>query len=419
MRVSSKRIHEIICNTFNENGINVISIGLASTPQLYFATCTQTSEIECDLGIIITASHNPKEYNGMKICKQNAIPISYDTGLNEVERRILEKDYDLDTSSSGTLEEISIQNKYEQHLLAYLSKINDKQRDEPMKIVIDYANAIGCHSNKRLISQLEKDGFIKCIHLFDELDGTFPNHEANPIKEENLIELKKKVIENNYDFGISFDGDSDRIGFVNNKGEYLSPDIVGCFLVEHLAKCETNFTTFCYDLRSTHSLLDIAKKYDLKTKKTRVGHSHIKADMHEINAQFSCELSAHFYFEQSYSKYDDALRALLEVIVAYSYENSPIHEVMDKYITTLKNLEMNFKVDNVKSKIEESKTWFNEFKLLSTDTLDGITYEFEEFWINIRSSNTEPLIRVNFEVLDKDNQELYYNIINILEKKLK
>ena len=421
MRVSSPQMFNIVSQTLQSCGIQVTSIGLASTPQLYFATCTKTSGIECDLGIIITASHNPKEYNGMKICHQNAIPISYDTGLQEVERRILQNDINTKQHISPSLaleiKEVSIQDQYHNYLLHYFANINDKPREKPLKIAIDYANAIGCHSNKPLLKQLEQDGFIKCVHIFDTLDGTFPNHEANPIIEENLTQLKKKVIEEECDFGISFDGDSDRIGCVDNLGDYIAPDILGCFLIEYFATFEEDFSSVCYDLRSTHEIISVCEKHNINCTKTRVGHSHIKSKMTKTNSQFAVELSGHFYFHQTDSIYDDALRALIEVILAFSYSKKTFSEEMQTYKTTLKSPEMNFRVENPDKLIEQSSKWFTQYTLINQYTLDGVSYEFEDFWVNIRKSNTEPLLRINVEVTTH-NKTVYTSVLNQLQNQL-
>ncbi|MCH8519422.1 MAG: hypothetical protein LAT82_01570 [Nanoarchaeota archaeon] len=429
MRESSPDFFEFFSNQCVKMGVEVISIGLASTPQLYFATCIH----DCDLGIIITASHNPKEYNGMKLCKKNAYPIAYDTGLDKVERRIVDKDFisNIDKNNSkGSIKEISIIKEYNSSILLYLSKINDKPRQTPIKIAVDYANAIGCFSNKPVLEQLEKDGFIECIHIFDELDGTFPNHEANPIKEENLEELKRIVVEEKCDFGVSFDGDSDRVGFVDERGNYIAPDVMGCFMVNHLNRHDDTFKTFCYDLRSTRNLTKLGDVISKEYFQTRVGHSHIKKKMHEVDAQFACELSGHFYFEESGSKYDDALRALIESICAISYYEKPLSEVVEVFNPKFKSAEINFTVKDADLEMEESKHWFLELidtskEELAISYLDGVLIEHDTFWVNIRKSNTEPLLRVNYEVIEKEGvsldeeQKLFEKITSIINKNLK
>ncbi|MFT4244612.1 MAG: phosphomannomutase/phosphoglucomutase [Candidatus Woesearchaeota archaeon] len=425
MRESSPEFFDILSAQCSELGVEVISIGLASTPQLYFATCIH----DCDLGIIITASHNPKEYNGMKVCRKNAFPIAYDTGLNAVERRIVEQDFisnvqenNSNESLRGSIQEISVIKEYDSTILSYLSKINDKPKQRPIKIAIDYANAIGCFSNKPVLEQLEKDGFIECVHVFDELDGTFPNHEANPIKEENLEYLKEVVVKEECDFGVSFDGDSDRVGFVDEKGRYVAPDVMGCFLVNHLNKHDEEFETFCYDLRSTRNLTKLGDDIKKNYFQTRVGHSHIKKKMHEVDAQFACELSGHFYFEESGSKYDDALRALVESICAFSYYDESLSKVVEKFNPKLKSPEINFTVRDANQEMEDSKDWFIELidtskEELVISHLDGVLIEHDTFWVNIRKSNTEPLLRVNYEVINED-KKLFDTITKIITNKL-
>ena len=421
MRESSPVIFKVFYESFLKLNVKIVSVGLCSTPQLYAATCTSYSGIECDLGIIITASHNPKEYNGFKLCKRYAVPIAYGTGLEEIERRMIENDF---TSAfnediahqADDIEEVDIQEEYRSWILEYLS--NMKSLTKPIKVAIDYANAIGCYANKPIIMECEKRGFIECVHIFDELDGTFPNHEANPIKQENLVTLKEKVKEHNCDLGISFDGDADRIGFVNAEAEYVEPDVVGAFIVEDYANTKpSDFKAYCYDLRSTNILRDLAQKYNLESKKTRVGHSHIKKDMHDIDAQFSCELAGHFYFEQTGSKYDDALRCLIDVICSLSHKEQSFTELMRYYTPKLKSPEMSFKVEDPLQKVEESKQWFNEFGEYEADYLDGVSYKFNDFWLNIRKSNTEPLLRINFEVTN-ENQGTYDRIEEIINEKL-
>lgn len=416
MRESSKGFYEAMRDEFVQYGINVVSIGLSSTPQLYFATTIH----ECDMGIIITASHNPSKYNGMKLCKNNAYPIAYGTGIEKIERCIVEDNYRKYSSGQGEVEEISIQEEYEKTLLNYIHEFNSKSLRKPIRIAIDYGNGITGVSNKKLLENLEQKGLIKCVHLFVEPDGTFPNHEANPIKIENLKDLQKKVVEEKCDFGISFDGDGDRVGFVDERGEYVAADVMGTFLVEHLAKHNDNFSKFCYDLRSTRKMVETGEKYSKPSAMTRVGHSHIKKTMVEFGAQFSCELSGHFYFEEKGARYDDALRATIEVICAFSYYNTTFSETVEQFYNNLKSSEINFTVEDAQEEMDNSINWFEEIDEIGefeTTHLDGVMYENDNFWLNIRKSNTEPLLRVNFEVKNKD--EVLYNTIHaVVEKNL-
>ncbi|MFP4402220.1 MAG: phosphomannomutase/phosphoglucomutase [Candidatus Nanoarchaeia archaeon] len=416
MRESSQGFCEAMQEEFTQYGIDVLSIGLSSTPQLYFATAKH----DCDFGIIITASHNPSKYNGMKLCRENSVPIAYGTGLESIEECIVNSNYkEYSNLKKGSVESISIQEEYEEELQHALEGFNPNTAQR-LKVVVDYGNGITGHSNKQFIDMLEKNNYITAHHLFVEPDGSFPNHEANPIKEENLKQLQEAVTQKQFDLGISFDGDGDRVGFVDERGKYVAADVIGAFLVEHLSKHRgEDFKSFCYDLRSTRKIVEIGDAYNKPHSMTRVGHSHIKQTMIEQDAQFACELSGHFYFESfNDSKFDDALRAFIEVICAASYYEKSFSEIMSDFYNPLKSSEINFTVDDADEKMEESKSWFNELGEFTTTNVDGVLYENEDFWVNIRKSNTEPLLRVNYEVKSED-EELYNKIIQIVKEKLK
>lgn len=384
MRDSSIPLKKALIKGANDSGINVLDIGLASTPMLYQAS----ADFDVDLGIIITASHNSKEYNGMKICRKNAVPISYDTGINKIEERVKKNLFEINNQKGTSKIKDGFKDKYISQLEAY-SKPNKKP-----KIVFDSGNGMGGFVDFEILKN-----YAEVIPLYTELDGNFPNHEANPIKEENLKDLAKKVLEEKADFGVSFDGDADRIGLVDEKGKYIPADVFGGFLIEYFIKNNPQEKTYSYDLRSTMSVQELLDKNNKIGFKTRVGHSYIKDLMREKKSFFSMELSGHMYFWFSENLvYDSALRATIEVINAYSIEDKALSEILLEFEKYPKSPEINFEVSNKKKILNEIKENFSNLK---TEEIDGISIEDESWWANIRESNTEDILRLNLEAKDK------------------
>lgn len=386
MRESSESLTKSIIEGMRKAGIDVIDIGLSPTPKLYHAS----HDFDADTGLIITASHNPKDDNGIKICRHNAYPVAWEDGIEQIkdavdnfEEKVAKKEGDYRKED------------YNERYLSHLRPMLDCKKT--LKVILDAGNGMGGHDIPTLLHNAEN---IEFSPLYCDLDGRFPNHEANPLKEETLVDLKKKVLETKADIGIATDGDADRCGFVDEKGRFIPADSVGALLIEYYA--EQGQRHFCYDLRSTKKIEEIVSSFGGEATKTRVGHSYIKKTMRQKEADFAVELSGHFYFRFGEDfLYDSAIKALIEVLNMLSKEEKTFSELVDKYMTYVKSPETNFHVDDKEKALESLKQAYKDAKL---EEIDGITLIGEKWWANIRSSNTENILRLNFEA---ETQELY------------
>lgn len=396
MRNSSESLRDALVIGANMVGIEVIDIGLASTPMLYHAT----AKIECDLGIIITASHNSKEYNGMKICRKNAIPISYDTGLKILEEAVKKDKEEFNTDLELKKTDIDFRVDYKESINKFA---NPKRK---LKVILDTGNGIGGLLDHEV---LKEHCNLTC--LYQELDGTFPNHEANPINQDSLKELKKTVLEQKADIGFAFDGDADRVGFVDDKGEFIPADYLALFLIENYLEQNPNEMDYCYDLRSTKLIEELVTQAGKRPHKTRVGHSYIKEAMRKTNSFFASELACHFYFWFNNNLvYDSALRAAIEVINFLSRTDEKISDIIKGYKVYYKGLETNFEVENKEEIINKIK---NNYKDALIENIDGVTIIYGDWWVNVRASNTENVLRLNLEA---DDKELYDKKLEELKK---
>jgi len=400
MRNSSNSLKKAVIRGATQIGIDVIDIGLASTPMLYQAT----HDIKVDLGIIITASHNPKEYNGMKICRANAVPISYETGIGLIEANIKHKKFKNSTLRGKVVKNLTFKEQYIKQMSSY------GKPKRKLTIVLDTGNGMGGYVDYDILKK-----YAKIIPLYTKLDGNFPNHEANPIKEKNIIDLSRKVIEEKADFGVAFDGDADRIGLVDERGKYVGADVFGAFLIEYYIKKYPKEKTYSYDLRSTKCIQELLDSHNKKGLKTRVGHSYIKELMRKNNSFFSMELSGHFYFWFGKNMvYDSSLRATIELISAYCEKEKEISYYLKRYKKYPKSNEINFSVSNKREILLKIKKKFSGEKI---EEIDGISIYSKFWWANIRESNTEEILRLNIEAenkqtYDKKIKELTNVILN-------
>ncbi len=377
IRLSSNSLASALMKGITKAGANVIDIGEVSTDTTYFAV----GNYNYDAGIMVTASHNPSNYNGFKLCHEQAMPISFDTGLSTISE--IARQTDLPTSDQyGKIIEKDILNDYKKHILSFAANLRS------LKIVIDAGNGMA----GKMIPIVFKDLPCKIVPLFFKPDGTFPNHEPNPLDSKNLRDLQDKVRETRSHLGVAFDGDADRCVFVDENGQKIGCDIITAILARKLLQKEKG-ATILYDLRSSRMLPEEIKKAGGNPYRERVGHSHIKAAMREKNAIFGGELSGHYYFRENYFA-DSAIIALIEVLNILSSRNVPMSNLiapLRKYCSTG---EINFKVTDKDKKIKQIAEHFKDGKI---DYLDGVTIEYSDWWFNVRKSNTEPLLRLNLE----------------------
>lgn len=376
LRESSESIFHNLSKGITDQGANVINIGLSSTPLFYFSVMNHES------GIMITASHNPAKYNGFKMCKKNAMPI-YGDMIQEIKSLIIENKFP--NSTKGKIIE---KNLIDDFINLNLSEFEDKGKN--LKIVIDAGNGMAGFTYPKIFDKIKS---IKYVPLFFDVDLTFPNHEANPLKPENVEDLRKKVIEEEADFGVAIDGDCDRCMFVDEKGDLISADLITALIGKDILEKNPGKTVL-YDLRSSWSIKESLSNGNPIM--CRVGHAFIKEQMRETDAIFAGELSGHFYYKEL-SNTESSIITILKVAQLVKEKNlSELIKPLKKYYASG---EINFEVENKIEKIKELEEVFNKGNI---SWIDGIKVEYEDFWFNVRASNTEPLLRLNIEAKTKD-----------------
>jgi len=394
MRTSSDALFEHLARGINDSGVDVIDLGLISTDGLYFAV----GKFGFDGGVMITASHNPKEYNGFKICQANAEPLSGQMGLNQMLKMIQEDNYLKKSTSPGRLIRKDILKDYVEHCLSFI----DPSKIKPHKIVIDAGNGMAGATLPPVLEKLPLD----VTPLYFELDGSFPNHPASPIELENLVDLQKKMVETKADFGVAFDGDADRMFLLDRHGTQLGGDIVTSLVAKSLLAKHPGETVL-YNLICSKAVPELVERLGGQAIRTRVGHALIKPLMKKHNAIFGGEHSGHFYFRDNWFA-DSGLIAFLVCLELISVENRPLDEMAKEINPYVRSGEINSRVASIPDKLEELKEAFKDGQ---QDTLDGLTVTYDDYWFNVRPSNTEPLIRLNVEadtrgILDKKTEAI-------------
>ena len=382
MRPHSEPLFQALAKGIREQGADVIDIGICSTPMTYHAN----GILKADGSVMITASHNPAEYNGLKICTADAVPISGVTGLMEI-KNIVEKQSWRESSVKGELKTFDIQKKYSEFLKNYV------RFDKKLKVVVDYANAMGSAE----IEGIEE--LFEIIPLYKELDGTFPNHEANPLKLDTLNDLSAKVKETGADFGAGFDGDADRCGFVDNKGDIIPMDLFTAIIAQDILAEQPG--VILYDLRSSRAVKECIEENGGTAVMSRVGHAFIKAQMRETGALFAGELSGHYYFRENFTAESQGLAMVMfaNIICKTGRSSSDLVEPLKKYSSSG---EINSKVENIANIINKIKKLYSDGNIFE---LDGVSVEYKNWWFNVRASNTEPLLRLIVEADTKEFME--------------
>jgi len=387
MRLSSPKLHEGLARGILEAGCDVIDIGLVSTDCLYFAV----GRFGYDAGVMITASHNPPNYNGFKMCRKEAVPLSGETGIDQIKALTLKDDFP-PPEKLGTIEKHNVESAYVQHLLSFV----DKDKIKPFKMVIDAGNGMAGKIIPKLFSHLR----CEIIPMFFELDGSFPHHLANPIEPENIAPLRERVLAEKADLGAAFDGDADRMFLVDEKAEPLGGDMVTALVAKNLLKKEKG-ATILYNLICSKAVPQIIESSGGKPVRTRVGHALIKPLMKKHNAIFGGEHSGHFYFRNNWFA-DSGLIALLVCLELISEENRPLSVLIKSIDPYFRSGEINTRVSDIPKKLKEMEKHYSSGKI---DYLDGITVDFKDWWFNVRPSNTEPLLRLNIEANTKEKLE--------------
>jgi phosphomannomutase len=385
MRDSSPGLAAAFADGVTGQGLDVVSIGLASTDMLYFAS----GSLELP-GAMFTASHNPARYNGIKLCRAGAVPIGQDTGLATI-RAAVEAGIP-EGPGGGAVREQEMLGGY----ATYLRRLVDLSGSRPLRVVVDAGNGMGGHTVPVVLGGLP----LEVIPLYFELDGTFPNHEANPLDPANLVDLQKRVVEEGADLGLAFDGDADRCFVVDERGEPVSPSAITALVaVRELAKSPG--APVIHNLITSQAVPEIVTEHGGRPVRTRVGHSFIKQTMAETGAVFGGEHSAHYYF-RDFWKADSGMLAALHVLAALGEQSGPISELMADYDRYAASGEINSTVLDQAERTAAVKAAYAGRDGVEFDELDGLTVQLpDRSWFNLRPSNTEPLLRLNVEAADE------------------
>lgn len=386
-RTHSPELAEALIEGMRDAGADVVDIGLASTPMVYFAIGSQ----DVDGGLCLTASHNPGQYNGMKLCSRGSKPISRANGIADLEK-MCEGDYPGVTGERGGYEELDLLGAYHDHVRAFA----DVGRE--LTVAMDAANGMAAYTLPGLLPTLKN---VTSKTLYFEPDGTFPNHEANPLKEENLDPVRELVREHNAHVGVSYDGDADRCCFVDETGATIPADLMTALLATEFLRKHPG-SPIVYDLRSSWVVKEVIAECGGQPVRDRVGHSFIKATMRDNGAVFAGELSGHFYFKDNFVC-DSGVIAMLSALNLLGRGEQTMSSLVQDLRRYHSTGEINFRVADKEAAIASLKEKYSAGR---QDELDGITVEFGDlgddswWWFNVRMSNTEPLLRLNLEASD-------------------
>ncbi len=403
-RLSSKSLYDNIIKGLLETGINITSLGLVTTPMYYYGR----DLLNIDCGVMITASHNPKEYNGFKFC-YNKNHNAYGKDVYEIYDIILDNKWT--SVGKGSIKEVDVSSEYVNLLLKEI-----KLTKKPLKVIYDCGNGTTSIIANQVFSKLN----IECIPLFDISNGNFPNHHPDPCEEENMTFLKKEVIKNKADLGIGFDGDGDRIGVIDEKGNMIPIDKLMIIVWRYIYN-KISDKRGLFDVKCSKCLEDEMKKLNIEPIQYRTGNSYTKAKMVSENLPFGGELSGHIYFQDKFPGYDDGIYAGLRIIEILSNTNKKISELLDGINTYYNTPEIKIKVrDEIKEKIIENIKNYTINKKYNILTIDGIKVIFDDGFALIRASNTGPNITIRYEAKTTERlKEISDEFNNLLDVELK
>ncbi|MEV0727766.1 phosphomannomutase/phosphoglucomutase [Polymorphospora sp. NPDC050346] len=389
MRDSSPGLAAAFATGVRAEGFGVVEAGLGSTDMLYYASGALDMP-----GAMFTASHNPAQYNGIKMCRAGARPIGQDSGLAEIRERaeaLLDRPAQ---HPAGPAKEAAERRNLLPDYAAHLRTLVDLSSIRPLKVVVDAGNGMGGYTVPAVLGDAALPALpLTIVPLYFELDGSFPNHEANPLDPANIVDLQRAVVEHGADLGLAFDGDADRCFVVDERGEPVSPSAITALVAtRELGKHPGS--TVIHNLITSTAVSEIVREHGGEPVRSRVGHSFIKAEMARTNAVFGGEHSAHYYFRDFWFA-DTGMLAAMHVLAALGEQDRPLSEVGRDYERYVASGEINSTVDDQQAKLDEIKRNYAD---ADTDELDGLTVRFADgAWLNLRASNTEPLLRLNVE----------------------
>ncbi|MFJ9907696.1 phosphomannomutase/phosphoglucomutase [Streptomyces sp. NPDC101152] len=390
MRPSSPGLSRAFARGAAAQGADVTEIGLCSTDQLYYASGALGLP-----GAMFTASHNPAQYNGIKLCRAGAAPVGQDTGLAEI-RELAEEWTDsgapAPASTTGTITHRDTLTDYAAHLRSLV----DLTSIRPLKVVVDAGNGMGGHTVPTVFAGLP----LTLVPMYFELDGTFPNHEANPLDPANLVDLQHRVREESADLGIAFDGDADRCFVVDEHGDPVSPSAITALVAARELARNGGKGVVIHNLITSWSVPEVVREHGGTPVRTRVGHSFIKAEMASSGAIFGGEHSAHYYFKDFWNA-DTGMLAALHVLAALGGQDGSLSALVAEYDRYVGSGEINSTVADQKSRLAAIRSTYGPREDVTLDDLDGLTVTSTDWWFNVRPSNTEPLLRLNAEARDE------------------
>jgi phosphomannomutase len=397
MRESSRPLAEAFIDGVLSHGTNIRDIGLATTPMLY----TAIIDGDFDGGAMITASHLPKEYNGIKLCREKAIPLSGDHGLPEIEKLYKDRTELLSRNAHFS---------FEVFLEQYIKDLSRfVEPSAAFKIGVDVGNGMGGLDSRHVFKEYPQCEFIP---MYMDPDGNFPHHVPNPALPSTTEELQKRVVAEKADLGIAFDGDCDRCGFIDENGDRIPSDLIVAILSEYFLQKEPG-ATILYDLRASRVVPERIKELGGKPVKTRVGHSFIKQKMREVNAIFAGELSGHYYYREM-GFIDSGILSMISMINLLSLKGVPVSQLVHPLQKYAQSGEINFEVTDAQELFRELETHYRDGQI---EHLDGLTIEYEDWWFNLRVSHTEPVVRLVMEAVEEGLlQEEKSNIMQIIAK---
>ncbi|BAU83669.1 phosphomannomutase [Streptomyces laurentii] len=390
MRPSSPGLAAAFARGATRLGADVTLIGLCSTDQLYFAS----GQLGLP-GAMFTASHNPAQYNGIKMCRAGAAPVGQDTGLADIRalvERWTEQGAPEAAATAGTVTERDTLDDYAAHLRSLV----DLTAIRPLKVVVDAGNGMGGHTVPTVLAGLPLD----VVPMYFELDGTFPNHEANPLDPKNIVDLQERVRAEGADLGLAFDGDADRCFVVDENGGPVSPSAITALVAARELAKHGGSGTVIHNLITSWSVPEVVREHGGTPVRTRVGHSFIKEEMAKSGAIFGGEHSAHYYFKDFWNA-DTGMLAALHVLAALGGQDGPLSALVSSYDRYAASGEINSTVDDQAARLAAVKAVFGDREGVTLDELDGLTVTAADWWFNVRASNTEPLLRLNVEARDE------------------
>ena len=382
-RLSSPELAAALIEGITSRDVDAVDLGLASTDLVYFASGSLERA-----AVMITASHNPKDYNGLKFCLPGARPVGEGSGLEEI-RTLAEKGEAIVGTGHGTVRRADLLDRYVDHVLGFV----DVARMRPLTVSVDTANGMGGLVVPAVMQRLP----VTLHHLYPELDGTFPNHPADPIDPENQRDLKASVLEHHSDVGMAFDGDADRIFLVDEEANDVSGSLLTALVAVSMLEREAG-AKIVYNVICSWVVPEVIREHGGDPIRSRVGHSFIKQVMAETGAIFGGEHSGHYYFRENF-RADSGLIAGVIALGELSKETRPLSALLRPYRRYADSGEINLRVDDAKATIERVAGALVDGR---QDRLDGLTVEFDDWWCNVRPSNTEPLLRVNVEARSEE-----------------